>query len=120
MTKPRVSILKSLALALAAWPAMVPAAASAQGNTFTPLAFELASAPDPQTPLSISETFSFASQSSLKPTFPRWTEYQAATETTPPTDKPGEPPVTIFPHPDGSRYWLSGQANIIFQGRLPF
>ena len=26
----------------------------------------------------------------------------------------------MFPHPEGSRYWLSGQANIIFQGRLPF
>ena len=29
-------------------------------------------------------------------------------------------PVTMFPHPEQSRYWLSGQANIIFQGRLPF
>ncbi len=26
----------------------------------------------------------------------------------------------MFPHPSGSRYWLSGQANIIYQGRLPF
>ncbi|MBS1802095.1 MAG: carbohydrate porin [Acidobacteria bacterium] len=26
---------------------------------------------------------------------------------------------TIFPHTDG-RYWFSGQANVIFQGRLPF
>ena len=26
----------------------------------------------------------------------------------------------MFPHPEGSRYWISGQANIIFQGRLPF
>jgi hypothetical protein len=32
-----------------------------------------------------------------------------------------DPPVlTMFPHIEGSRYWLSGQANIIFQGRLPF
>jgi len=28
--------------------------------------------------------------------------------------------VTMFPHPENSRYWLSGQANIILQGRLPF
>jgi high affinity Mn2+ porin len=28
--------------------------------------------------------------------------------------------VTMFPHPEDSRYWISGQANIIFQGRLPF
>ncbi|MDR3741532.1 MAG: carbohydrate porin [Terracidiphilus sp.] len=29
-------------------------------------------------------------------------------------------PVTMFPHAANSRYWLSGQANIIYQGRLPF
>jgi hypothetical protein len=28
--------------------------------------------------------------------------------------------LTMFAHPENSRYWLSGQANIIFQGRLPF
>ncbi len=28
--------------------------------------------------------------------------------------------LTMFPHPEGSRYWISGQANIIYQGRLPF
>lgn len=26
----------------------------------------------------------------------------------------------MLPHPEGGRYWVSGQANIIFQGRLPF
>jgi len=41
-------------------------------------------------------------------------------------DQPGagsqqpDPVLTLFPHPKGGRYWLSGQANIIFQGRLPF
>jgi len=30
------------------------------------------------------------------------------------------PIVTLAPHPENSRYWLSGQVNIIFQGRLPF
>ncbi len=33
--------------------------------------------------------------------------------------EPG-PVVTMFPHPEDARYWLSGQANIIFQGQLPF
>ncbi|WP_348264599.1 carbohydrate porin [Telmatobacter sp. DSM 110680] len=37
-----------------------------------------------------------------------------------PTDPPGAPALTMFPHPEDARYWLSGQANIIFQGRLPF
>ena len=31
-----------------------------------------------------------------------------------------DPVMTMAPHPEGSRYWVSGQANIIFQGRLPF
>jgi hypothetical protein len=48
----------------------------------------------------------------------------------PPSDAPldqpqsaqhaSDPVTTMFPHPEGSRYWLSGQANIVFQGRLPF
>jgi hypothetical protein len=38
-----------------------------------------------------------------------------------PEDPPADDPqLTMFPHPEGGRYWLSGQANIIFQGRLPF
>ena len=38
-----------------------------------------------------------------------------------PSDTPPDVPApTMFPHPEGIRYWLSGQANIIFQGRLPF
>jgi high affinity Mn2+ porin len=39
----------------------------------------------------------------------------SAPETTPET-----PVLTMFPHPEDARYWISGQANIIFQGRLPF
>ena len=31
-----------------------------------------------------------------------------------------DPLITMFPHPEGARYWVSGQANIIFQGRIPF
>jgi hypothetical protein len=30
------------------------------------------------------------------------------------------PVLTMAPHPEAARYWLTGQANIIFQGRLPF
>jgi hypothetical protein len=35
-------------------------------------------------------------------------------------DPQGAPIVSMAPHPDDSRYWLSGQANIIIQGDLPF
>jgi high affinity Mn2+ porin len=37
-----------------------------------------------------------------------------------PAPPPDDPVLTMAPHPENSRYWLSGQANIIFQGRLPF
>jgi high affinity Mn2+ porin len=30
------------------------------------------------------------------------------------------PIVAMAPHPDNSQWWISGQANIIYQGRLPF
>ncbi len=32
----------------------------------------------------------------------------------------GTPALTMFHHPEDSRYWISGQANVIFQGRIPF
>jgi hypothetical protein len=39
----------------------------------------------------------------------------------PESHEPAEGPViAMFPHPDSSRYWVSGQVNIIFQGRIPF
>ncbi|HTX77456.1 MAG TPA: carbohydrate porin [Terracidiphilus sp.] len=34
--------------------------------------------------------------------------------------QPADPVVTVFPHPEDSQWWLSGQMNVIFQGRLPF
>src|ERR1035437_4014151 len=40
----------------------------------------------------------------------------AQTTSTPPP----APTVTMAPHHGGDRWWLSGQANIIFQGNLPF
>ncbi|MDE3188930.1 MAG: carbohydrate porin [Acidobacteriota bacterium] len=33
---------------------------------------------------------------------------------------PAAPVVTVAPHPGDSRYWISGQVNVIYQGRLPF
>ncbi len=36
------------------------------------------------------------------------------------TEPNDDPPNTMFPHPEGARWWISGQANVIFQGRLPF
>lgn len=38
----------------------------------------------------------------------------------PPAPEESAAPLTMFPHSETARYWLSGQTNIIFQGRLPF
>jgi high affinity Mn2+ porin len=43
-------------------------------------------------------------------------------QTQAPSDMPDAPstPLTIFPHSQGSRFYASGQANIIFQANTPF
>jgi high affinity Mn2+ porin len=71
---------------------------------------ELPSAPVEQS------TFNGA-KSSFNDHFPGQTGPPNAPEKTPPLD---DPQLTMFPHSEGGRYWLSGQANVIFQGRLPF
>jgi hypothetical protein len=44
----------------------------------------------------------------------------AAQTPAPPAAKPADPVLTMFPHPESSQWWITGQANIILQGRLPF
>lgn len=46
----------------------------------------------------------------------------AAAQTDTPEDQSTEttPPVTVFPHSDTSRFWVSGQANFIFQAHPEF
>ncbi len=46
--------------------------------------------------------------------------HQLSVSPLPPTEKPSDPVLTMLSRPEGRRYWLSGQANIIFQGRIPF
>ena len=43
-------------------------------------------------------------------------------QTNPPEEKPaeGKPATTIFPHSDTSRFWVSGQANFIYQAHPVF
>jgi high affinity Mn2+ porin len=38
----------------------------------------------------------------------------------PQDDSPSDEPGTFFPHSESSRYWVSGQANVIFQWHAPF
>ena len=37
-----------------------------------------------------------------------------------PTPIEATPTVTMAPHAENAMYWISGQANVIFQGRIPF
>jgi high affinity Mn2+ porin len=46
---------------------------------------------------------------------PLWAQSQPESESSPP-----ESPVTLFPHSDSDRYWISGQANLISQWHPPF
>jgi len=81
------------------------------------------SAPDPQL---ISLQQLTQSSPTLPPlALPQDGSGRKATDTSPagPQDQiasPDAPIVTMAPHPEDSRYWLSGQANIILQGNLPF
>ena len=44
-----------------------------------------------------------------------------ATDMSPVGHEPNDPPiVSVAPHPEDSLWWISGQANIIIQGDLPF
>lgn len=44
----------------------------------------------------------------------------AEVQTTPAATESDSAPVTLFPHSDSSRFWISGQANIIFQWHPAF
>ena len=46
-------------------------------------------------------------------------EHKPSDPTSAPATEP-QPVVTMAPHAEDARYWISGQANIIFQGRIPF
>lgn len=52
---------------------------------------------------------------------PAFDEVQSPGAKSPEKDSPADDPqITMFPHPEGARWWISGQANVIFQGRIPF
>ena len=76
---------------------------------------ELPSAPYPQLAFVPPSLFESALQpDALKPTSNRLATADI------PADPPNDSILTMFPHPEGSRYWISGQSNVIFQGRIPF
>src|ERR1035438_3056938 len=47
-------------------------------------------------------------------------QQQLTPQSIPPAPSENASIVTMAPHHGNDRYWLSGQANIIFQGNLPF
>ena len=94
--------------------ALVLAAASEWAHAQAIATPQVPSAPDPQIKLAklfFSSTPGMYSAVSVNP------QDGAAPNQAQPTD---DPVLTMVPHPEGGRWWVSGQANIIFQGRLPF
>jgi hypothetical protein len=101
-------------LALAAVSSAAQAPEAAQGPST-----QLPSAPQPQ-------LLSAQQLAQSGPSLPILAQRQGgigrkASDASPVGREPQDAPiVAMAPHPENSIYWISGQANIIFQGRLPF
>jgi hypothetical protein len=79
----------------------------------------LPAAPQPQLKTAQQTAQSVSAQSAFGPQEPGYGRQPG--DTSPVGREPQDPPiVSMAPHPEDSRWWISGQANIIFQGRLPF
>ena len=85
-----------------------------------------AQAPDslpntPEPPLQLLQQFAQSGPAQSLLTLPQNGYGPNATDMSPEAREPQAAPiVAMAPHPENSHYWLSGQANIIFQGDLPF
>ena len=93
----------------------------AHGQTFES-GDALPSAPEPsrQSLLSLPSSSVLFAQNGSLPAGDQVTDQKTPADQNTPADPPATPVLTMFPHPEDARYWLSGQANIILQGRLPF
>jgi len=79
----------------------------------------LPSAPSPQDQPAF--LFAQAGPGQLAPAPPQDGIGKKSTDMSPVGHEPNDPPiVSMAPHPDDSLWWISGQANIILQGDLPF
>src|SRR5579864_4590738 len=73
-------------------------------------------APNSQVSASLSSSGTAQNPSPDSPSNPQALSAQGA----PPDGSDSPDPVTLFPHSATSRYWISGQANIILQWHPPF
>ena len=60
-----------------------------------------------------------SSEEGASASFAQSNQKTGAQQATPPGDKSGDS-LTLFPHSESSRYWISGQANIVFQSHPSF
>jgi high affinity Mn2+ porin len=90
--------------------ALIPAAAAAQSASALP------SAPEPQTAIHAASQSLVFLVTAAAPAAPQHGEITHEAQ----NQRENIPVLTMAPHPQGVRYWISGQANVIFQGRLPF
>lgn len=101
----------SLVLPVAVFAGCLSAApAGAQNQT------ELPAAPRPAL---AQATEAFASDAAPLPVDPSAPQHGEVTPEAA-NQKENAPVLTMAPHPEDTWYWVSGQSNVIFQGRLPF
>jgi len=115
--RPHLAVGVALAWAAAAGIAQAQAGGGAMAHPGDPQA-SLPSAPQPEFPLK--PVFEFAWPVQLQHLLPDSQAGQRSSDISPLGREPQDAPiVAMAPHPE-NQWWLSGQANIIFQGRLPF
>jgi hypothetical protein len=119
-------VLAAMTLVLAArWAGAQSPAVPAAPETLDNRASQLPSAPSPQfepaPPPQFAQVFAQAGAAPFSLAPQSADIGNKAANTTPADREPqASPVVTMAPHPENSRFWLSGQANIIIQGDLPF
>ena len=95
---------------------LTAAGASCIAQTGSPALSALPDLPRPQAV--VSAAFPVSNFFALFQSSPAAPVHAAAANS--PAQEPVDPVLSMFPHAEGARYWISGQANIIFQGRIPF
>ena len=81
----------------------------------------LPNAPQPQPQIELPQQFALANANQPLPPQAQGGIGRKAGDMSPVGQLPNDAPiVAMAPHPDNQSWWLSGQANIIIQGDLPF
>ncbi|MGC2162827.1 MAG: carbohydrate porin [Silvibacterium sp.] len=110
----RHAAIPCLLLALASAAGAQSAVSLPDAPLAAPLLTVAQSSPSPQTPSLSTQTGQSGSQPATS------TPHGPGTDQSTDNNSGSSDPVTVFPHSSTSRYWISGQANIVLQGHPAF